>query len=204
MKPRAAIFAGIFALTVFLAFVLRDVVEAAIIVPLAYLWWLIKIYYAALPQGTYWVFLAVIVFYSAITNLIPKVNARAAPKAENKLARGQVETLADWLKKSKRGTYYKWLIANRLGKAARELLAQREGNPVSKKFSALSGRGWNPPEKIDSYLNIGLNGSFANVPRARWFWQSPPPTQLDVDLQQVINYLEDEMEMTDGRDHKSI
>ncbi len=196
MTRRQLSIAGIFLLIVILAFALRDVVVALIIIPAAFLWWLFKLYYAAIPQVIFWALLAALAAYSAITTVIPSIRIRAKTKTEIRIAQGRIEILADWLKKSKRGgTYYKWLIANRLGKNAREILAQREGNPASKKFSALTGRGWNPPPEIDEYLNTGLNGSFTNALRPRWFWQSPPTTPLDIEAQQVMDYLEDEMEI---------
>lgn len=199
MTSRQWSLAGIFILTIVLAFTLRNAVEAAIIIPIAYIWWLLKLYYAALPQFIFWLILTAFVFYSAIITIIPKIHFRTRHKVETKPAQGQIETLTDWLNKSQRGgTYYKWLIANRLGKSAREILAQREGrNFISKKFGALTGRGWNPPREINTYLDIGLNGSFANLPRRGWLLrgQDPLPTTLDVDTQQVIDYLEDEMEI---------
>ena len=101
--------------------------------------------------------------------------------------------MVEWLEKSQRGgSYYKWLVANRLGKTAREILAQRDGQPISRKFGRLNGRDWNPPRKIDDYLDNGLNGSFADYPRPR-FWEKAKPTPLDADPKQVIEYLENEM-----------
>jgi hypothetical protein len=118
---------------------------------------------------------------------------------------GQIETLVKWLNKSQRGgIYYKWLVANRLGKNAREILAQRDGQAVSKKFGPLGGRGWNPPQKVRDYLESGLNGSFADFPRPRLFWQTPKPTPLDEDPQKVIDYLENEMETSHDGNRKGI
>jgi hypothetical protein len=205
MTRRPLAFAGIFVLVVILAFALRDAVAAAVIVPLAYLWWVLKLYYASIPQVVFWGLLTALVFYSAVSNLIPKVERRAPRKEKILPTRGHIETLADLIQKSERGgTYYKWLIANRLGKNAREILAQREGNPVSKTFSGfpkkhrddVAGRGWNPPPEIDSYLETGLLGSFASFSRPRWFWQKPKATPLDVKAQQVVDYLEDEMNLS--------
>jgi hypothetical protein len=194
---RRWLLAGIFTLIVILAILLRDVVEEVVIIPAAYLWWLFKIYYAALPQVVFWVALAAVAFYSSISNLIPKEDLRAIQKIAPAPARGHVETLADIIKKSERGMYYRWLVANRLGKDAREIIAQREGHPVSKNFGGLNHtRGWNPPKEIDAYLEVGLLGSFASYPRQRRFWKEPLPTPLDVDIQQVMEYLEDEMEIT--------
>jgi hypothetical protein len=181
---------------VVLAFILRDVVEQLIIVPLAYLWWLLRLYYSSFPQFILWVLLVVAVIYSAFKSLVPEVRYRTAFKAAPKPIQGQIELLVEWMEKSQRGgSYYKWLVANRLGKAAREILAQRDGLSASKKFGRLEGRNWNPSQRIRDYLEIGLNGSFADFPRPSLFWQTPKPTPLDVDPKQVIEYLEDEMEI---------
>jgi hypothetical protein len=108
------------------------------------------------------------------------------------------------LHKSKRGgIYYKWLVANRLGKDAREILAQRDGHAVSKKFGRLNGNHWHPPQEIDSYLESGLNGSFADYPQPR-LGTKPQPAPWDVDPQLVIDYLENEMETLHDSNHKGI
>lgn len=183
-----------------ISFFLRDAIQRTVILPLAYLWWLLKLYYRAVPQLILWVLLVLAVFVSMF-RLIPIKNLfRRTQKREQKPAVGPIESLAHWLKKSPGGIYYKWLIANRLGKLARELLDQREGR-VRKGFTRLMGRDWNPPDEVDAYLETGLNGSFADFPQPR-LWTKP--TRLDVNPQQVIDYLENEMEMSHGRNRKGI
>jgi hypothetical protein len=190
---RQLILAGVFFAALVLAFLLRDVVERVIIMPLVYLWWLLGLYYSILPQFFLWMLLVAAATFSAVTVLMPRFSNRGVFKPEPKPAQGQIEILVEWLKKSQRGgSYYKWLVANRLGKTAREILAQREGQPASKRFGRLNGRDWNPPRKIDDYLDNGLNGSFADYPRPR-FWEKSKPTPLDADPKQVIEYLEDGM-----------
>jgi hypothetical protein len=193
MIRRRLILTGVFFAALVLAFLLRDVVARAIIVPLVYVWWLLGLYYSVLPQFVLWILLVVVVALSAITVLMPRFGNREFFQPQLKPPKGQIEGMVEWLEKSQRGgSYYKWLVANRRGKTAREILAQREGQPISKKFGRLDGRDWNPPRKIDDYLDIGLNGSFADYPHPR-FWEKSQPTPLDADPKQVIEYLEDEM-----------
>jgi len=190
---RQLILAAIFFSALILAFFLRDLVERLIIVPLVYVWWLLGVYYSILPQSVLWILLVVVVALSAITVLMPRFGNREFFRPMLKPSKGQIEGMVEWLEKSQRGgSYYKWLVANRLGKTAREILAQRDGQPISRKFGRLNGRDWNPPQKIDDYLDNGLNGSFADYPRPR-FWEKAKPTPLDADPKQVIEYLENEM-----------
>jgi hypothetical protein len=205
MTRRQLGFAGAFLSALILTFILRDMVVQLIILPLAYLWWLLRLYYSAFPQFFLWVILILIVVFSAVASLSPEAGYRTAFKASPKPIKGQIEILVEWLSKSKRGgSYYKWLIANRLGKIAREILAQRDGQTVSKKFGPLNGRDWNPPQNIRDYLEIGLNGSFADFPRPAWFWQTPKPTPLDLGPQPAIDYLECEMETSHNGNPKGI
>ena len=190
-----------------LSFYLRGPIQRVIIIPLAYLWWLIKLYYRAVPQAILWVFLAIAVFVFML-RLIPLKNIILRKrKVEYNPSVGAIEDLALWVRKSPRGIYYKWLVANRLGKNAREILAQRDGHAVNIKFGPLEGSDWNPPQEIKTYLEIGLNGSFADFPQFRsWWiwWRKPKPTPLDVDVRQVIDYLESELETSHDRNRKSI
>ena len=205
MNSRRVVIAGVFLSAVLLAFILRDMVVQLIIVPLAYLWWLLRLYYSMIPQYILWGILVVVAIYYAITSLMPEISYRRSFPPDSKLAQGQIELLVEWLNKSQHGgSYYKWLVANRLGKNAREILAQRDGHAVSRKFGRLEGRGWNPPQKIRDYLETGLNGSFADFPRPRLPWKTPMPTPLDADPRQVIDYLENEMETSHDGNRKGI
>jgi len=195
---------GVFLSALVITFLLRDVVERILIEPLAYLWWLLKLYYSAFPQYVLWILLILISYISAISSLMPQVRARKMQKLASITIHGQIADLASWMNKSKRdGIYYKWLIANRLGKNAKEILAQRDGHVVSKSFGKLDGRDWHPPQAIESYFESGLNGSFADYPRPRR-WTKPAPTPLDIDPQQVIDYLENELETSHDRNRKGI
>jgi hypothetical protein len=205
MTRRRVVVAGVFLSAILLAFILRDMVVQLIIVPLAYLWWLLRLYYSMIPQYILWGLLVVVAIYSAMTSLMPEISYRRSILSDSKLPQGQIELLVEWLNKSQRGgSYYKWLVANRFGKNAREILAQRDGSAVSKKFGRLEGRGWNPSQIIRDYLETGLNGSFADFPRPSLPWITPAPTPLDADPMQVIDYLENEMETSHDGNRKGI
>jgi len=204
MTQRHLILVGAFLSALMIAFLLRDVVERTIIAPLAYLWWILKLYYSAFPQYILWIVLILISVFSAASSLMPEARAGKGQKPDPIIIHGQIADLADWMRKSSRGgIYYKWLIANRLGKNAREILSQRDGQAVHKKNRKLYGRDWHPPQEIESYLEVGLNGSFADYPQPRR-WAKPEPTPLDADPQQVIDYLENELEMIHARNRKGI
>lgn len=182
--------AGIVGLLI--AFASRQFIYASVIVPLAYLWWLIKLYYHLLPQAVVWILLIAALGFAGIHGLlleipIGKVKPLKAAKVESPL-----EALAELIHKSQRGNYYKWMLANRLGNIARELLDQREGKQIAQKFSRLAGRDWNPPQDVQAYLQSGISGSFADYPQKVWTKNTPSP--LSLEPQKALEYLEVEME----------
>ena len=201
-RRRLLVFAGVFLLSLVIALMLRDVVERTIIAPLAYFWWLLKLYYSAFPQYMLWILLILITAFSAASSLLSGSRPVRKHIPEPVIIHGQVADLADWITKSRSGIYYKWLVANRLGKNAREILSQRDGYQANKKFGKLEGRDWHPPKKISAYLETGLNGSFANFPKPHRL-AKPEPTPLDMNPQEVIDYLESEMEITHNGNRNS-
>ena len=181
-------------LAALLAFALRDVIERTVILPLAYVWWLLGLYYQAVPEILLWTALLVLILFMLADSLLPEgglIFSNSKPNAES--ATGPIEDLAAWMRKAPGGIYYKWLIANRLGKIARELLAQRDGRSVGRSFGPLSGRDWNPNDEMAAYLESGLNGSFAEYPRPRWPWLAPEPTPLDLSPEEAVAYLESQI-----------
>lgn len=189
-RPLFIFLFSLFCLTA--AFVFRKTIYEIVIVPLAYLWWLITLYYRLLPQLGIWILLISVIIFTAVRGLLMEIRIDRTVHLKKKVSQGPVESLSSLIHKSDQGSYYKWVIANRLGKVARELLDQREGRQIKQKFTRLMGRGWNPPEEVESYLEAGLNGSFADYPKRSW--SRAPHTPLDVNQQQVIEYLESEME----------
>jgi hypothetical protein len=175
-----------------IAFLLRDAILETVIVPLAYLWWVIGLYYRLVPQALVWIALIFIVLLSSARAILISIPVKRKTMQKRGTAVGPIEHLSVLVEKRGRGIYYKWLIANRLGKVARELLEQREQH-ATKRFTRLTGRNWRPPAGVEAYLESGLNGSFADYPQPRWLY--PQPTPLDQDPRPVVEYLEDEMEI---------
>ena len=181
-------------LSMLLAYLLRDVIHRLVILPLAYLWWLGGIYYHVIPQVWLWILLVVGVLYMVVYNFVSGIRLVPRVIRPKKIRRGPVADLALTLEKSRQGTYFKWVIAHRLGRLTRALLAQREAHRDTKKFGPLQGRDWTPPQAVADYLEAGLNGSFADYPRARLPVGSRPPTPLDLPPDEVVRYLESQME----------
>ncbi len=179
-----------------LAYALREPIEQKVIRPLAYVGYMLGLYYSSFPQVVIWIVLIVVAALLAVGSLAAGVSPRKRGTEKPLPVQGPVESLAVWIAKSQRGTYFKWLIAQRLGVLSREMLAFNARQAARTGKEALSGPGWDPPEEVAAYLESGLNGSFADFPRPRWPFQNPEPTPLDVDPVQVMDYIESQIEKT--------
>lgn len=177
-----------------LAYALRDFIEESLIQPLIYVFWIIRLYYEAFPQIFLWIVLLVGVFLMQAASLITEAASRGREVVRRKQAAGPIETLAGWLVRAPKGLYFKWLIANRLGKLSRALIAFQTRQEPRPTWEPLIAPGWEPPREVAAYLESGLNGSFADYPRSRWPFVKSNPTPLDIDPINAINYIESKME----------
>jgi len=182
---------GVIVIAALLAFPLRAVVNQIVLVPIAYLWFLLKLLYVSLDQAVWWIAAVFIVLLILGQSLLPDLKPVRKLIPFTKHERGKVETLSITLDKSKKGTYFKWLIANRLGRLAYEILLQREHGKPRSVFAPLTSEGWEATPEVQQYLEKGLHGSFADFPNSRWgSFVEPVKTPLDHDVADVIEFLE--------------
>lgn len=184
---------GVLLIAALLAFPLRDAIYDVVIVPLAFLGFQLGLLYRSLSQGVWW---WVIVFFVLSMLLVSVLPLKAPRKREpaRKPRVGQVEEMAIWLQRRKGGTYFKWLVANRLGKLAYQMLLQRESGRPRSVFAPLIGSDWKPSSELQTYLEHGLHGSFADLPHARSPFNTPPKTPLDYEVRQAVEFLESQFE----------
>lgn len=190
MTRRWAALAGVIVIATLLAFPLRDAVHEAIVVPVAYLLWALGLLYRSLSQGIWWVILIVLVILILAKSLAPQLRPPGKALPSSKPTLGQVQTFAVWLNKSGSGIYFKWLIANRLGKLAYQILLQRRNEKPRSVFEPLTGLDWHPSADLQNYLQSGLQRSFADFPNRRKLFAPPAKTALDLDINEAVDFLE--------------
>jgi hypothetical protein len=178
----------------FLAFPLRQMIYESIVVPVAFIAWNLNLLYRSFSQGVWWAAIFLIVLFMLLFSLIPQPKSRHQVEAKRKPPVGQVEDLATSLGKAERGIYFKWLIANRLGKLAYQILLQRESGRPRSVFAPLIGMDWEPRIELQTYLETGLHGSFADYPHVNRPFGTPPKTPLDFDVAEAVEFLESQVE----------
>jgi hypothetical protein len=141
-----------------------------------------------------WILLLVVIAFMLLGSLTRKGKRTPDEEPKAKPELGQVETLAEGLVKMRRGTYYKWKVANRLGRLARDFLIQRGDRASTRDLGPLTGRDWHPSQPVDAYLETGLHGSFADFPNQPWRLRPPEPTPLDIDVEEVVAFMESQIQ----------
>jgi hypothetical protein len=177
-----------------LAFPLRETIYQMIVLPVALLAWYFNLLYRSLSQGVWWWLVIFIVIFMLVFSLVPRVARRGRLEAKHKPQVGPVESLFVWLQRTERGTYFKWLVANRLGKLAYQILLHRESGRPRSVFAPLLGADWEPTRELQNYLETGLHGSFADFPNVRRRFGAPPPTPLDHNIAKAVEFLESQVE----------
>jgi hypothetical protein len=195
MTRRWLLAIGVVLIAALLAFPLRAVVHQLIVVPLAYLLYLLGLLYLSLPQALWWVVVSLLVLFLLGKSLLIEIKPPKRPAPISQVYRGKVESLAAAVQKSDRGIYFKWLVANRMGKLAHQILALREHGKERSVFAPLVGEGWEPATGLQQYLEKGLHGSFADFPNTGMrYFARPQKTSLDYDVNEVIEFLESQIE----------
>ena len=190
---RGAILIAALVIAGILAFPLRETVYQALVIPVAYIMWNLNLVYQSFSQGVWWWVIAFIVFFMIFFSLMPQPQLRPRSGPKSKPPQGQVEGLSIWLHRAKSGIYYKWLIANRLGKLAYQILLHRESGRPRSVFAPLVGTDWEPTKELQTYLETGLHGSFADFPNSGRFSRHQP-TPLDINVAEAVDFLEAKVE----------
>lgn len=198
MKPRRWIYiiAGLIA-AVLLAFLLRGLVQDYVILPLARLFWNLRTLYRSIPQAVYWVLLLVVLVSMTISSFSLRFQDKQKSRPEDHIHYGDVQQMAFWIQRSRRGVYSKWHLARSLAELALDILQRRKGSV--KREQQLEGPGWAPPAGVQEYLEAALKTSYADYPR-RSIFDFNPPTPFDHDFEPTVAYLESLME--DDHDHQ--
>lgn len=211
MRNRRLVWAGlgVLALSLVLAFPLREVLERLVIIPLAYALYALGLFYKAIPQFLWWALAILVVLILVARSLAPGERYTARQSLRAPVTPGPVEELATSIRKAREGIYFKWVVANRLGKLAYSMLVHRTGERSRSVFAPLLGPDWEPSPALRKYLETGLHGSFTDYPagdrsRSRAASPSAPPATLatlaplDVEVGQAVEFLESQLEA--GRD----
>lgn len=190
---RLLIVSGALIIAAILAFPLRDTIFRTVVIPAAFITWNLNLFYRSFSQGTWWWVIIFFVLFMLAFSLLTQPGFRPRTILKSKPTQGAVEGFATWIQKAEKGIYFKWLVANRLGKLAYQILLHRESGRPRSVFSPLLGPDWEPRKELQQYLETGLHGSFADFPSTGPLSTSQH-TPLDLNVTEAVDFLESQIE----------
>lgn len=191
---RRLILLGALLIAGLLAFPLRPLIYETIVIPAAFIVWNLNLLYRSYPQWVWWSAVAFVVLMMIVFSLAPRPPARRTGGEKPPPPQGAVESLAAGLQKAEEGIYFKWVVANRLGRLAYHILRHRESGAPRPLSAPLHGADWEPTEQLQRYLEAGLHGSFADYPQVSRLSAARRETPLDFNVAEAVDFLESQVE----------
>ncbi|HET6846616.1 MAG TPA: hypothetical protein VFH29_07260 [Anaerolineales bacterium] len=176
------------ALTAWLAYIARDAVQVFIVVPAAYGAWQLRALLLGVAQLLQWALLVVGMALIMFWQLIPSLGPRGRKVAMDSGRGGAVNSTAVALMRARSSNYFRWQLAHRLGRVARQLDAPG-------RHSEADGR----PVAIAKYLDAGLNQSFVDHASPRLLFARPQAGVLSLNPADVVHHLESRLSAGGGR-----
>ncbi len=178
--------AALLILVAILLFPLRRVVAGAVIRFASYLVWNVNVLGLVIPQQILWAFLLILILYIAIGSFYGKRYREESSSEKTVPVVGAVEAMAGYIEKRHRGIYFKWQIAHLLGKI-QEAILQTASRGTSKRVLL-------PSDRVQAFLDAGVNTSYADYAPDGLMLKNIS-TPFDIELEQVVEYLEEQMEI---------
>jgi MFS superfamily sulfate permease-like transporter len=192
MIRRLLVWVPLLLLAILLAVWFADAVQDQLIAPAAYLLWLLGLFLRSVSASIYWGILLGVVALIVLASLLGGLRFRRRAREERTRIQGPVEQAAALVRGARRGPYFRWLVARRLGELAHAALMPPDDAALPS--AGLRRAGWTPPPAILAFLEAGLDRPpLGRMSRTRF---RAGPTPLDAaDVDQVVEYLESQMEM---------
>ncbi len=169
-----------------LLFPIRRAVAGALMSFAAYLVWSVNILGVVIPQQILWAFLLVLILYIAIGSFYGKRYREESSTEKQSPVTGAVEAMAGYIEERHRGIYFKWQIAHLLGKI-QQTIQESASRGTSSRILL-------PSDRVQAFLDAGVNTSYADY-APDGFVIKNDSTPLDIELEQVVAYLEEQMEI---------
>lgn len=162
--------------------IFRSRIVGGLVYSFSYLVWSLNLFGRIIPPQGVWIALVILIVYVAVGSFYGKHSKEESSRMEADPVPGPVEAMADWIDERRRGVYFKWRIAHLLGRVHQS------------HYQNTSGRVQAAPPDVEAYLDAGLNKSYVDFPTPSVFKKNEP-TVLDIELEPVLDYLEEQMEI---------
>lgn len=198
MSKQLVPFMIILAIAVGSAFILRETLDAALVAPLLYLFWLSRLLLLSLPQVFLWgLFLIVAAMISVRLLWQPRPPAeRTSPRPVTPT--GRVEAWLKLIGQAKEEPYYRWQLAQRLRHLILDALAHDLRLTRRQVRQRLTDNQLDLPPDIQAYLQASRSSFGHFTPQKRRFFnlkRTTPPSPLDLPPEKIAQFIEERFQL---------
>lgn len=169
-----------------LLYPVRRAVAGAVMSFASYLVWTVNVMGVVIPQQILWAFLLILILYIAVGSFYGKRYREEKIPEDQSPVVGVVEAMAGYIEERHRGIYFKWQIAHLLGKI-QQTIQENASRGTSSRIPL-------PSERVQAFLDAGVNTSYVDY-APDGFSLKNISTPFDIELEQVVDYLEEQMEI---------
>jgi len=165
-----------------------------LIMPFLFIVWVGQLLFETIPQAIIWgLFVAIALLIAGCSLFKRSALSPTAPRLQPP-PEGRIESWARLIEQSKQETYYRWQLAQPLQELAIDVLAYRQRSTPRQIKQQLVGNPLDLPPEIQAYLQASMT-SFSHLlaDRSR-FRPGSAPTPLDLALEEIVQYLEDQLD----------
>lgn len=189
----------------------RGLASQVLVAPLLYLLWLLHVLLDGIPQLFFW-FLAVFLFIRIVYPSLFTGRPTLYPPevVEGSPPEGRAAVWQRRLQLARAGHYSKWGMARNMALLAIDIFAYQDRITLGEVRARWQHGDYQLPPEAAAYLQLGMAGQPPSSPpwwvALRTWWsargQRAAPPVFDVDLERLLTFLENEMEVVhDREDH---
>jgi hypothetical protein len=202
MNDRLALLSLVLLLVGLLALIVTGAVREAIVIPLLALLWLLRLLYESIPQAILWFGFLLIAALAAWKSLATPRLALAAPQ-DAPIVPTPVASWAGMFERAATDRYARWLLAQRLGQFALELLASQEQDETRGVWHYLKDDSRDIPPAVRAFLLAGtrMYRPLPTIWQRWWPWGVRVETRadpLELDLNEVVRFLDERLSGATG------
>jgi hypothetical protein len=168
-----------------------------------YLLWHANLQLKSIPQDAFWALFLCLSAALAVASLFGRRMARLDEAELPALSKGLVRPLAHSIRRAREAHYFRWRLARQLSALIVEAIDTSGQSGVGSRRQWWMKNSQNVPPEIRGYVEAALWGGFWRPAGTMPHWRralSPGQARfpIDLDLETVVRFLEDQVEGADG------
>ena len=185
------------ALSMLLAFLIRDFVREVIVLPFLQLAWYVSLILRSFPDSLFWILFVLVALVVAVRSLFREPPEGGRVRRTGRDQGGPVTNWARLMEHAEKGGYSKWQLSQSLTKLTWEILGRERSAGIQQIEHDIQSYALDLPPEIRAYFEAGLL-PYQPISAFKRRFQKQTKTPLDLPPEQVIQYLEQQLDPLTG------